>query len=72
MTHWYLREWTEIIIPSDVYNDDITQEKSYLITNLEPATQYEAKVKASNSFGWNQMSDIFTFSTRGIGRAPNE
>ncbi|XP_014285847.3 opioid-binding protein/cell adhesion molecule homolog [Halyomorpha halys] len=66
MTHWYQHEWTEIIIPVDVYNDDITQEKYYLITNLDPATQYEAKVKASNSFGWNQMSDIFTFSTRGL------
>ena len=40
---------------------------SYLIRGLEPSSQYEARVQARNRFGWNQISEIFRFSTRAIG-----
>lgn len=39
----------------------------YLLKNLQPATNYEAKVQARNDHGWNKLSQIFKFSTRAEG-----
>lgn len=66
LTFLHLREWNEVSLPSSP-NSDITQEMSYLIRKLDSDTKYEAKVQARNSFGWNRMSEVFTFSTRGLG-----
>ena len=43
------------------------QRMSYLIRNLSPATNYEARVHARNDHGWNKLSGIFHFSTRAEG-----
>lgn len=40
---------------------------SYLIKNLSPATNYEARVQARNDHGWNKLSNVFHFSTRSEG-----
>ncbi|KAL1124697.1 hypothetical protein AAG570_001321 [Ranatra chinensis] len=62
-----MRDWTDVVLPSPMSSEgEITHEMSYLITALQPSTQYEARVQARNSFGWNQMSDNFRFSTRGM------
>ncbi|XP_070504142.1 lachesin-like [Chironomus tepperi] len=37
---------------------------SYLIKNLSPNTNYEARVQARNDHGWNKLSNVFHFSTR--------
>lgn len=37
---------------------------SYIIRNLEAATNYEARVQARNEFNWNKLSSVFHFSTR--------
>jgi Fibronectin type III domain len=37
---------------------------SYLIKNLMPGTNYEARVQARNDHGWNKLSNVFHFSTR--------
>lgn len=37
---------------------------SYLIKNLSPASNYEARVQARNDHGWNKLSNVFHFSTR--------
>jgi len=34
------------------------------LTNLEPATDYEANVLVENEFGWSSVSDNFHFHTR--------
>ncbi|XP_073987236.1 protein amalgam isoform X2 [Rhodnius prolixus] len=56
-------EWRDVILPA-IPSGQYTQHMSYLIKDLEPAVQYEARVQAKNRFGWNQMSDSFHFSTR--------
>ncbi|KAL1124726.1 hypothetical protein AAG570_001349, partial [Ranatra chinensis] len=66
LTYFYMREWTDVTLPAG-FSDEDTQEMSYLIRGLEPATQYEAKVQARNNFGWSRMSDVLLFTTRGIG-----
>lgn len=45
---------------------------SYLIKNLLPATNYEARVQARNDHGWNKLSNVFHFSTRSEGELRNE
>ena len=42
---------------------------SYLIKNLSPATNYEARVQARNDHGWNKLSNVFHFSTRSEGES---
>ena len=44
------------------------QNHSVLIDNLEPATGYEAKVRAMNRFGWGNTSDTFQFRTPQMGK----
>ncbi|CRK87748.1 CLUMA_CG001542, isoform A [Clunio marinus] len=48
------------------YNSHINthHHMSYLIKNLSPATNYEARVQARNDHGWNKLSNVFHFSTR--------
>lgn len=41
---------------------------SYLIKNLTPASNYEARVQARNDHGWNKLSSTFHFSTRAEGK----
>jgi hypothetical protein len=41
---------------------------SYLIKNLSPNTNYEARVQARNDHGWNKLSNVFHFSTRSEGK----
>ncbi|XP_050739679.1 protein amalgam-like isoform X2 [Eriocheir sinensis] len=40
------------------------QYMSHAITDLEPATDYEARVAVENEFGWSGDSEIFHFYTR--------
>lgn len=42
---------------------------SYLIRNLMPAFNYEARVQARNEHGWNKLSSTFHFSTRAEGKS---
>lgn len=51
------------------YNSHVNthQHMSFLIKNLLPATNYEARVQARNDHGWNKLSNVFHFSTRAEG-----
>ena len=50
------------VMPSNRFNHTM----SYLIQELDSATQYQAKVFSKNRFGWSE-SDTFRFHTRGTG-----
>lgn len=43
---------------------------SYFIEDLEPDTQYEARVFSKNKFGWSESSEPFRFRTRLSGWLP--
>lgn len=58
--------WLDVMLPT-VPSEQFHQEMTYTIYNLDPASQYEAKVLARNRFGWNHESESFKFSTRGSG-----
>lgn len=57
-------DWSDVILPA-IPSELFTQQMSYVIRGLEPGSQYEARVRARNRFGWNDWSDQFQFSTRG-------
>ncbi|XP_059482890.1 lachesin isoform X2 [Neocloeon triangulifer] len=38
---------------------------SYVIRPLQPGGAYEAVVQAKNKYGWNEVSDLYKFYTRG-------
>ncbi|XP_066907829.1 limbic system-associated membrane protein isoform X3 [Halyomorpha halys] len=57
-------DWNDVILPA-IPSEQFTQSMYYLIKNLEPASQYEARVQAKNRFGWNEMSETFIFTTKG-------
>lgn len=59
-------DWNDVILPA-IPNEQFTQHMSYMIKNLEPAGQYEARVQAKNRFGWNEISENFVFTTKGVG-----
>lgn len=59
---------SHIFIPTHL-NHQPRHTKYYVIKNLLPATNYEARVQARNDFGWNKLSSIFHFSTRAEGKA---
>ncbi|XP_050318083.1 hemicentin-2 [Bactrocera neohumeralis] len=42
-------------------SEPLTHIMSYTIKNLHPGAYYEAIVQAKNSYGWNEVSDIFQF-----------
>ncbi|XP_065202669.1 limbic system-associated membrane protein-like isoform X2 [Planococcus citri] len=53
-------------------SDQFTHSMSFLITDLDPATQYEAKVIAKNRFGWSEPPrEAFRFTTKGAETNPD-
>lgn len=38
--------------------------QSFVIGNLRPASNYEARVEARNRHGWSKLSNVLNFSTR--------
>nr|XP_029732048.1 igLON family member 5-like [Aedes albopictus] len=46
------------------YQPGIRHRTSFQLKNLQPGSNYEARVQARNEHGWNRLSSIFHFSTR--------
>lgn len=75
-------QWENVVIPEVLdeygqhvhfsFNHHIPQNplhaRSFLIRNLMPATNYEAKVQARNDHGWNKLSTTFHFITKSEGK----
>jgi hypothetical protein len=41
----------------------------YVLKNLEAGAVYDVLVKAKNSYGWSDWSDVFTFFKKGVGKS---
>ncbi|XP_062558913.1 MAM domain-containing glycosylphosphatidylinositol anchor protein 1-like [Armigeres subalbatus] len=46
------------------YQPEVIHRASFQLRNLRSGSNYEARVQARNSHGWNQLSSILHFSTR--------
>jgi len=56
--------WTHLNLRGDNSNNNIIQNMTYDLDNLEEDSKYEAKVEARNVWGWSNQSDVFKFFTR--------
>ncbi|XP_063708471.1 limbic system-associated membrane protein [Culicoides brevitarsis] len=65
-TYQHPGKWHDIIlVPSLIRLDQTHFVMSYLIRKLDHNSVYEAMVQARNMYGWNEISDIHQFYTRG-------
>ncbi|GLH07462.1 Uncharacterized protein GBIM_12913 [Gryllus bimaculatus] len=58
--------WHDVIL-TPRNTDTFTHVMSYTIRGLPRASMFEAIVQAKNRYGWNEVSDMFQFYTRGAG-----
>lgn len=58
-SHW--KNISLTVTPTNRFNHTM----SYQIQDLDPATQYEARVYSRNRYGWSEPSDLFRFQTKG-------
>ncbi|XP_018323702.1 protein amalgam-like [Agrilus planipennis] len=67
--------WNSVVIPIQGMTNTLLpmpppfpgvsrQKMWYLISNLSPGTNYEARVQAKNVHGWNKLSPVFHFTTK--------
>ncbi|XP_055696900.1 limbic system-associated membrane protein-like isoform X1 [Phlebotomus papatasi] len=61
--HWGKNEWRDILLAAVPQSKHYTQGMSYVIRNLDPDQQYEAKVQSRNRFGWSDFTERFLFTT---------
>jgi Immunoglobulin I-set domain len=73
-------QWENVVIPEIYYDfvhnhlnnhqttaSTVRHQMNFLIKNLTPASNYEARVQARNDHGWNKLSNTFHFTTRSEG-----
>ncbi|KAK7580643.1 hypothetical protein V9T40_001272 [Parthenolecanium corni] len=69
-THQQPGQWHDVLV-IPVNGDSYSHHMSYNIRNLEPGLAYEAIVQAKNRYGWNEVSDLYQFTTRGLNEEDN-
>lgn len=70
-THQQPGQWHDVLV-IPVNGDSYSHHMSYNIRNLEPGLAYEAIVQAKNRYGWNEVSDLYQFTTRGLNEEDSE
>jgi hypothetical protein len=57
-----------MIASHHIVSQNFRHRMHFLIKNLAPSSNYEARVQARNDHGWNKLSTTFHFSTRSEGK----
>ncbi|XP_073988666.1 klingon isoform X2 [Rhodnius prolixus] len=65
-THQRHGKWHEVILHPPK-GETFSHMMSYNIRGLEAASVFEAIAQAKNEYGWNEVSDLYQFYTRGPG-----
>ncbi|XP_066907483.1 lachesin isoform X2 [Halyomorpha halys] len=63
-THQRHGKWHELIVHPP-HGDNLFHLMYYNIRGLEASSVYEAIAQAKNRYGWNEVSDLYQFYTRG-------
>uniref|UniRef100_A0A1B6E7S8 Ig-like domain-containing protein n=1 Tax=Clastoptera arizonana TaxID=38151 RepID=A0A1B6E7S8_9HEMI len=63
-TYSHPGKWHDVLL-QPTNEETFSHLMSYNIRGLEPATAFEAIVQAKNRYGWNEVSDLYQFYTRG-------
>lgn len=59
-------KWHDVILNPDK-EETFSHVMSHNIRGLDPGSAFEAIVQAKNRYGWNEVSDLYQFYTRGQG-----
>ena len=65
-TYQHPEKWHEFILQPP-HDETFTHVMSHNIRGLDPGSVFEAIVQAKNRYGWNEVSDLYQFYTRGAG-----
>jgi hypothetical protein len=65
-TYQHPGKWHDVILQPP-HDETFTHVMSYNIRGLDHGSVFEAIVQAKNRYGWNEVSDLYQFYTRGAG-----
>lgn len=65
-TYQHPGKWHDVVLQPGK-EETFSHAMSHNIRGLEPGSVFEAIVQAKNRYGWNQVSDLYQFYTRGYG-----
>lgn len=68
-TYQHPGKWHDVILTPDK-EETFSHVMSHNIRGLDSGSVFEAIVQAKNRYGWNEVSDLYQFYTRGQGRLP--
>ena len=62
-------DWETVLIPVPAPLPQFSGEASYTLKNMKPGAVYDIIAKAKNKYGWSQMSKVFNFYNKGVGKS---
>ena len=62
------KDWAKAVEIEPKSNGDNFYSGKHILTGLEPATRYLARVSSKNDYGFNKFSQPFHFATKGAGK----
>ena len=65
-TYQHPGKWHDVILTPD-REETFSHVMSHNIRGLDSGSVFEAIVQAKNRYGWNEVSDLYQFYTRGQG-----
>ena len=60
--------WETVLIPVPAPLPQFSVKASYTMKNMNPGAVYDIIAKAKNKYGWSQMSKVFNFFNKGVGK----
>ena len=61
-------DWETVLIPVPAPLPQFSGEASYTLKNMKPGAVYDIIAKAKNKYGWSQLSKVFNFFNKGVGK----
>ena len=60
--------WETVFIPVPSPLSQFSVKAAYTLKNLNAGAVYDIIAKAKNKYGWSQMSKVFNFFNKGVGK----
>ena len=60
--------WETVFIPVPSPSSRFSVKTAYTLKHLRSGAVYDIVAKAKNKFGWSQLSKVFNFFNKGVGK----
>ena len=60
--------WETVFIPVPSPSSQFSVKTAYTLKNLNAGAVYDIIAKAKNKYGWSQLSKVFNFFNKGVGK----